>query len=101
MPSSPATFGAAPKPAQAARLYDRDRGSASSRGYDRTWQKFRRFILTQRPMCQDCQPEGYVTAACEVHHVIKLTDRPDLRLDPDNVLALCTPCHSRRTGRGE
>ncbi len=96
----PATFGGLVKAAPVA-AYDRERGSASSRGYDRRWQRFRADILAARPLCEDCQTRGHVTPSHEVHHVVKLRDRPDLRLDPANVRALCTPCHSARTARGE
>jgi 5-methylcytosine-specific restriction endonuclease McrA len=42
-----------------------------------------------------------VTAATESHHIAKIADRPDLRLDPANLMALCQSCHAIRTGRGE
>jgi 5-methylcytosine-specific restriction protein A len=76
------------------------RASAARRGYDRDWEKFRRSILMERPLCQDCLPGG-VTPASEVHHIIKLRDRRDLRLSPANVMSLCKSCHSIRTARGE
>ncbi|MDE2342931.1 MAG: HNH endonuclease [Betaproteobacteria bacterium] len=81
--------------------YDRERGSAASRGYDRNWQRFRENFLSDHPLCADCENIGRVTLAVEVHHVKKLRHRPDLRLDPENVMALCHSCHSARTARGE
>ena len=99
MPSKPPLHRSAAVPTAAP--YDRERGSAASRGYDRLWQKFRAQILAERPLCQDCLAAGRVTPSREVHHVVKLRARRDLRLDPENVLALCTPCHSARTARGE
>jgi 5-methylcytosine-specific restriction protein A len=80
---------------------DRERGSASARGYDRLWRKFRQAFLAEHPLCADCEREGLITVATEVHHREKLVKRPDLRLDPANATALCTPCHSIRTARGE
>ncbi len=82
-------------------VYDASRDSAAVRGYDRQWQRFRRGILAERPLCQDCAASDRVIAATDVHHVRKLRDRPDLRLDPDNVMALCSSCHDARTARGE
>ena len=79
----------------------RERGSASARGYDRAWERFRVWVLSVWPLCFDCQAAGRLTASNEVHHIAKLRDRPDLRLDPGNVMALCKPCHETRTGRGE
>lgn len=90
-----------PRTSAAPGASDRDRGSAASRGYDHRWRQFRDLMLSQRPLCQDCEQDGRATAANEVHHIQKLRHRPDLRLDPNNVRCLCTPCHSRRTARGE
>lgn len=46
-------------------------------------------------VCNRCWP------ATEVHHIIKIAARPDLRLDQENLMSLCKSCHGRRTGRGE
>lgn len=81
--------------------YDRDRGSAARRGYDRAWRTFRERVLSQRPVCADCEAAGFVAAAEHLHHVEKLTDAPHRRLDERNVLPLCARCHQRRTARGE
>lgn len=35
----------------------------------------------------------------EVHHLIPLREAPELALDPDNVQALCKPCHARESQR--
>lgn len=78
-----------------------DRRSAAARGYDRAWERFRAWVLSVRPLCEDCEAIGRASAANEVHHVARLRDRPELRLDPGNVRALCKSCHSQRTGRGE
>ena len=78
---------------------DRQRGSASSRGYDRAWWRVRLAFLAEHPLCADCIPT--LTPAIEVHHVRKVADYPDRRLDWDNLRALCKACHSARTARGE
>lgn len=77
------------------------RESARKRGYDRDWERCREAFLTSEPLCADCLERGMVTPANEVHHVAKVKDRPDLRLDRENLRALCKTCHSRRTARGE
>ena len=78
--------------------YERTRLSSSNRGYgDAAWKRFRSWILQTRPLCEDCGREF----ATEVHHIVKLALRPDLRLVPSNVLALDRRCHSKRTARGE
>ncbi len=56
-------------------------------------------MLRERPLCQDCLP--IVTPATDVHHVMKIKDRPDLACDESNVLCLCDACHTKRTARGE
>lgn len=79
--------------------YDRERGSASERGYDRTWARLRRAFLAEHPLCADCFPQ--LTPATEVHHLCKVSTHPELRLDWDNLRALCRECHRIRTERGE
>jgi 5-methylcytosine-specific restriction enzyme A len=76
-------------------------GSAASRGNDNRWRAFRIGFLMLHPLCADCEDKNVVMAANEVHHVLKLRDRPDLRCVESNCLALCTACHSARTAKGE
>lgn len=83
-----------------ARQYDAWRGSSTSRGYDAAWRRVRVAYLAENPLCADCFPHR-LTPATEVHHVAKVADRPDLRLDFDNLKALCKACHSARTAKGE
>ena len=75
------------------------RGTSSARGYDGVWQRFRAWFLRQpeNVVCADCKRE----ASRDVHHKIKLRERPDLRLDPLNCMGLCGACHKARTARGE
>ncbi len=81
--------------------YDDRRGSSTARGYDKDWRRFRTQMLIEQPLCVDCEANGRITAACEVHHIVKLRTDPSLRLEPSNVMCLCKSCHSRRTYRGE
>jgi len=87
--------------AQSGAAYDRKRGSAAARGYDRKWLRFRAAYLAAHPLCADCQQIGRIEAATEVHHLERLRDRPDLRLVEANCRGLCKPHHSARTARGE
>ena len=79
-------------------LHDQQRGSASSRGYDRTWQKLRAMILAESPLCVECLKEGRTTPAVEVDHKIPLAEGGE-RLDPENCQPLCKKHHSRKTMR--
>lgn len=71
------------------------------RGYGFDWQKFRANYLSDHPLCMDCNAEGIATAATEVHHRQKIKDRPDLKTEPENCMALCRKCHAARTAKGE
>lgn len=83
-----------PKP-QAA--YDRNRGSAAQRGYDRRWQRLRLMHLRANPLCVECLKHGITTQASEVDHIRPKRDGGD---DSDtNLQSLCKPCHSRKTMR--
>ncbi|WP_238996817.1 HNH endonuclease [Entomobacter blattae] len=48
-----------------------------------------------------CQKEGRIKEATEVDHIQTVRNRPDLRLDPRNLRALCKSCHSARTMRDQ
>lgn len=72
---------------------DAARPSSAERGYDADWHRMRQRMLRDHPTC-DCG-----APAVEVHHLISVRERPDLRLDPTNLQCLCRSCHSRITAR--
>mgnify|MGYP000223311406 CR=1 FL=1 len=57
---------------------------------------FRPRELRKRPLCEDCLDVGITRPSVELDHITALKDGGAL-LDPRNVRALCTPCHSRKT----
>lgn len=74
--------------------YDARRGKTAERGYDETWRHTRDAKLRQDPYCElqiRCQPR---TPAEEVHHVIPISQRPELRLVMSNLQSTCKSCHS-------
>lgn len=79
------------------RRREKSRGSSADRLYDAVWQRFRAFFLRSHPLCADCERQP----AVDVHHKVKLRERPDLRLVEDNCRGLCHACHARRTAQGE
>lgn len=79
--------------------YDQRRGTRQQRGYGSEWQRIRAAFLLAHPLCADCEEQGRTTAANEVHHVVAL--RNGGTHDEVNLRALCKPCHSTRTMRGE
>lgn len=78
---------------QQQREQDQRRGSSTARGYGSDWQRLRRRKLRVDPLCEDCKEQGRATLAVEVHHKIRITERPDLRLNWENLRSLCEPCH--------
>lgn len=79
---------------------DRYRGSRIERGYDEQWLKFRARYIIDHPLCTDCLSTDQITPAREVHHIHKLRDG-GAKFDINNVMALCSSCHAKRTGKGE
>jgi 5-methylcytosine-specific restriction protein A len=76
---------------------DEKRGSARRRGYDWRWERFRAWFLRQpgNQICHRClELRGEVVKAEMVHHIEPVRERPDLRLNPSNVVPLCIRCHS-------
>lgn len=55
------------------------------------WETVRLIVLKRDNFeCQWCKEEGKVTTEdLEVDHIAELQDRPDLKLDPDNLRTLC------------
>jgi len=47
-------------------------------------------------MCAVCKDQGHINYEdLEVHHIIKLTERPDLLTDDDNLICLCRFHHEQ------
>lgn len=63
------------------------------------WQRLRRQQLNKRPLCQECERQGLVTVATEVHHTtpieygLTMADKERLAFDPHNLQSLCHRCH--------
>jgi 5-methylcytosine-specific restriction protein A len=79
-------------------LYDKRRGSPSKRGYNNDWVKFRKFYLREHPLCVQCEKEGRITPASEIHHIKTLRDGGD-KYGESNLMPLCHSCHSKITIR--
>ena len=63
------------------------------------WLRLRYQILSEHPLCQRCEAEGLITAACEVHHIHPVeeafshSERENRMFDPKNLMAVCHDCH--------
>ncbi len=75
--------------------YNRD--PAVRKRYGRTWKRIRDRYIKAHPLCEECKKNGKITAAEEVHHIIPLS-KGGTSAD-DNLMSLCTPCHSEITAR--
>jgi 5-methylcytosine-specific restriction protein A len=81
--------------AELSKQADLYRGTASSRGYDAEWRRVRLHALKRdKHLCQHClKVKSRVTAATEVHHLLKITTHPHMRLVLDALLSVCHDCH--------
>ena len=80
----------------AGRQYNKyQRDPDTNQRYGRAWRRIRARYIQAHPLCEQCQSEGRLTPAEEVHHILPLADggTHDVR----NLMALCKSCHSRIT----
>jgi hypothetical protein len=55
------------------------------------WRKVRAEHLAVEPQCAACGEEGEL----EVHHIVPFNEKPELELEPTNLITLCRHCHWR------
>ena len=78
---------------------DRDRGSASERGYDARWRRARRMYLRENPLCAECLKEGRTEAATVVDHIIPHKGDYEMFWDSENWQPLCVRHHGEKTAK--
>ena len=71
----------------------------------KAWQECRKVVIDRQfNICADCIKNGDITPIDEVHHLTFLTPDnvgdPNISLNPDNCVGLCTVCHNRRHEKG-
>ena len=60
----------------------------------KAWRQMRDKIMARsNGLCVCCWARGVVRNATSVHHIKKLRERFDLRLNEDNLIAVCRSCH--------
>lgn len=74
------------------RTKQRTKPSPAERGYDDAWRRLSKRIRRASPFCETCP----ATTDLTVDHIIPITERPDLRLEPLNCRVLCRTCNGRR-----
>ena len=70
-------------------------GSGQQSRHTAAWRRYRRLILSQRPLCEACKAAGQVVQATEVHHLTERSQGGALFPGAAGIQALCKPCHSR------
>jgi len=74
--------------------------TTKERGYGHDWRKLSQTIAKEDPLCPDCLEEGIVNPGDGRHHIQKIIDAPELRLDRNNVMNLCDRHHAVREREG-
>lgn len=63
------------------------------------WLRLRRSKLNKNPLCEECEKEGFVSPATEVHHIVPIqtavtyNEKEALAYDINNLMSLCHRCH--------
>ena len=83
---------------QEARRYEKyQRDPATRKRYGRAWKRIRDRYISAHPLCEQCVKVGKMTPAEEVHHILSLS-RGGTHAE-ENLMSLCTSCHSEITAR--
>ena len=69
------------------------RDPASKKRYGYAWKRIRDRYIRAHPLCEECRHQGRLNPAEEVHHILALSKGGGN--EPDNLMSLCKPCHSR------
>jgi len=75
--------------------YQRD--PATRKRYGRSWKRIRDRYMAEHPLCEQCQKEGRLTPAEEVHHIAPLSKGGSNAME--NLMSLCKSCHSAITAK--
>lgn len=73
---------------------DKQRPTASARGYGTKWGRERAEYLLDHPWCTRCLTRGIRTAATVINHKIPHKGEPRLFWNRRNWEAVCPPCHN-------
>lgn len=69
--------------------------------HSKAWNIIRAMALTRdNGLCVHCHMLNKITLADTVHHKIAIKQGWSKRLDLDNLISLCYPCHNKIEGRG-
>ena len=89
----------APSAAAVKAELDRQRPSATRRGYGPRWRRARAAYLARHPLCVPCEAAGRLEPATVVDHVVPHRGSAVLFWDQSNWQSLCKSCHDAKTAR--
>lgn len=80
--------------AVARRQYNRyERAPDINKKYGRAWKRIRDRHISQHPLCEQCEKEGKLIPAAEVHHKIPISKGGTHARE--NLMSLCRSCHNK------
>ena len=74
--------------------YEKERGNFRQRGYTSRWDKLRKAVLMNEPLCRECMKQGRATPASIVHHIVSKAEGGND--DMDNLEPLCRQHHNEK-----
>ena len=81
------------------RELERQRPSATRRGYGPRWRRARAAFLALHPLCVPCAAAGRLKAATVVDHIVPHRGDATLFWDEANWAPVCKRCHDAKTAR--
>lgn len=64
-----------------------------SKHYGRAWKLIRDRYISLHPLCEECQKEGRITPAKEVHHILPI--KKGGTHSRNNLMSVCQSCHNK------
>jgi len=74
-------------------------GKRKATDYDNQWRIMSERIRANDPLCADCWTNGRSEPSTECHHIRTIDEAPHLKFVGQNIVALCTGCHTSRHRR--
>jgi 5-methylcytosine-specific restriction enzyme A len=81
------------------RELDRKRENSHKRGYNKRWERARKFFLRRNPICIECKRRDVITLANVVDHIKPHKGDKKLFWNELNWRALCSACHNKKSAR--
>lgn len=78
----------------ARRQYNKyERSPDINKKYGRAWKRIRDRHMSQHPLCEQCEKDGKIVPAAEVHHKIPISKGGTHARD--NLMSVCRSCHNK------